>query len=106
MLSPSSASAGGVSLGSDRASGKQTRVGPRGQDIAELGGAADAASSVAGDYADQPIIYQRFAELPTDASGRLYQAGVFWAGGACAIGYRREVGIITNLSEFVPHVLT
>ncbi|GGG48534.1 glutathionylspermidine synthase family protein [Hymenobacter glacieicola] len=81
-------------------------LGREGQDIAELGAAAGTASPVAGDYADQPVIYQRFAELPADANGRLYQAGVFWAGGACAIGYRREVGIITNLSEFVPHVLT
>ncbi|WP_460502447.1 glutathionylspermidine synthase family protein, partial [Hymenobacter agri] len=41
-----------------------------------------------------------------DAQGRRYQAGVFWAGEACAIGFRRDAGLITNLSEFVPHLLT
>ena len=59
-----------------------------------------------GDFASQPQVRQRFAELPQDAQGRRYQAGVFWAGTACAIGYRRDAGFITNLSEFVPHIMS
>ncbi len=58
-----------------------------------------------GDYGHQPAISQRWADLPTDAAGRRYQAGVFWAGEGCAIGFRRANGFITNLSEFVPHRL-
>lgn len=81
-------------------------LGREGQDVAELGGAPGAVAPELGDYAEQPVIYQRFAELPPDGSGRLYQAGVFWAGSGCAIGFRREAGFITNLSEFVPHVVT
>lgn len=62
-------------------------------------------TAVPGDYGHQPHISQRWAELPTDARGRRYQAGVFWAGEGCAIGFRRAAGLITNLSEFVPHLI-
>ena len=58
-----------------------------------------------GDFAAQPQVNQQFIPLPQDRNGNLYQAGVFWAGEGCAIGFRREKGIITNLSQFVPHVL-
>ncbi len=46
----------------------------------------------------------KWAALHTDAQGRRYQAGVFWAGEACVIGFRRDAGLITNLSEFMPHL--
>ena len=45
------------------------------------------------------------ARCQRDAQGRRYQAGVFWAGEACALGFRRDAGLITNLSEFMPHIL-
>ncbi|RPD47784.1 glutathionylspermidine synthase family protein [Hymenobacter sediminis] len=80
-------------------------LGREGQDVAEMGGPTPLPTPEPGDYAEQPHIYQRFAQLPTDAEQRLYQAGVFWSGSACAIGFRREAGVITNLSEFVPHVI-
>ncbi|MFD1467570.1 glutathionylspermidine synthase family protein [Hymenobacter caeli] len=79
--------------------------GREGQNVAEIGPDGLPAAEVPGDFEDQPVLYQRWAELPADAQGRRYQAGVFWAGEACAIGFRREAGLITNLSEFVPHVL-
>ncbi|MBC7448501.1 MAG: glutathionylspermidine synthase family protein [Hymenobacteraceae bacterium] len=78
--------------------------GREGQNVIEqLDGRTQA--EVPGDYGHQPAISQRWAELPTDAQGRRYQAGVFWAGEGCAIGFRRDAGLITNLSEFVPHRL-
>ncbi|MCC9136160.1 glutathionylspermidine synthase family protein [Pontibacter silvestris] len=58
-----------------------------------------------GEYDHQQQVYQQWCELPQDTNGYLYQAGVFWAGEGCAIGFRREKGIITNLSQFVPHLL-
>ncbi|ALW84872.1 glutathionylspermidine synthase [Hymenobacter sedentarius] len=79
--------------------------GREGQNVAEIQPNGTASLEVPGEFAHQPSLYQRWAELPTDAQGRLYQAGVFWAGEACAIGFRREAGLITNLSEFVPHLL-
>ncbi len=79
--------------------------GREGQNVAEIRPDGRTGTEVPGDFAQQPQLYQRWAELATDAQGRRYQAGVFWAGEACAIGFRREAGLITNLSEFVPHVL-
>ncbi|HEX8326366.1 MAG TPA: glutathionylspermidine synthase family protein [Hymenobacter sp.] len=79
--------------------------GREGQNVAEIEPNGHTATEVPGEFGQQPQVYQRWAELPTDAQGRRYQAGVFWAGEACAIGFRREAGLITNLSEFVPHVL-
>jgi len=60
---------------------------------------------VAGEYDAQQQVYQRWCNLSQDSKGYTYQAGVFWAGEGCAIGFRREQGIITNLSQFVPHVV-
>ena len=80
-------------------------LGREGQNVAEIRPDGRPAAEVPGDFGDQPALYQRWAELPTDAQGRRYQAGVFWAGEACAIGFRREAGLITNWSEFVPHIL-
>ena len=57
-----------------------------------------------GEFGQQAQLYQQWAALPTDAQGRRYQAGVFWAGEACVIGFRRDVGLITILSEFMPHL--
>jgi glutathionylspermidine synthase len=61
--------------------------------------------TIAGDYDNQPVVYQAWVDLPHDDQGNLYQAGVFWAGEGCAIGLRRDKGIITNLSQFLPHIL-
>ena len=59
-----------------------------------------------GDYALQPRIWQRFVELPCDGDGDVYQAGVYWAGGACGVGLRRRDGLIVDReAEFVSHVV-
>ena len=79
--------------------------GREGQNVAEIQPDGHASAEIPGEFGQQPQLYQAWAELPTDAQSRLYQAGVFWAGEACAIGFRREAGLITNLSEFVPHIL-
>ena len=50
-------------------------------------------------------VYQAFADLPHDAEMRLYQAGVFWAFEACAVGYRRGGVILDGESPFVGHVV-
>jgi glutathionylspermidine synthase len=78
--------------------------GREGQNVTEMTD-SQTGQTVAGDFVHQPQVRQRYADLPQDKKGRYYQAGVFWAGSACAIGFRREAGFITNLSEFVPHLL-
>ncbi len=79
--------------------------GREGQNVTEIAPDGRTRAEVPGDFGQQPPLYQQWAALPTDAQGRHYQAGVFWAGEACAIGFRRDAGLITNLSEFVPHIL-
>jgi glutathionylspermidine synthase len=80
-------------------------LGREGQNVTEVDNGRTA-QAIAGDFAHQPQMRQRFADLPEDAKGRRYQAGVFWTGAASAIGFRREKGFINNLSEFVPHIIS
>jgi len=40
-----------------------------------------------------------------DAAGNSYQAGVFFAYEACALGYRRGGEILDNYSKFVGHFI-
>lgn len=58
-----------------------------------------------GDYGEQPRIYQQYVQFPTDAAGYSYQAGVFFAGEACGLGFRRGGLILDNGAGFVGHVI-
>ncbi len=58
-----------------------------------------------GDYAHHPAIFQAWAELPRDAAGRSYQAGLFYAWEPCGLGFRRGGEILDNLSKFVSHAM-
>jgi glutathionylspermidine synthase len=78
--------------------------GREGQNVAVFRDGASL-SSTEGEYADQPPVYQQWVALPQDAAGNLYQTGVFWAGEGCAIGYRRDPGIINNTSQFLAHLI-
>lgn len=59
-----------------------------------------------GDYGDYSKIYQQYVDFPTDAAGHRYQAGVFFAGEACALGFRRGGAILDNTAQFVGHIIT
>ncbi len=56
-------------------------------------------------YEGQPAIFQEYVELPKDAVGRSYQAGVFFAYEGCGLGYRRGGEILDNMSKFVGHLI-
>ena len=58
-----------------------------------------------GDYGDYPKIYQEYVEFPKDPAGNAYQAGVFYAGEACGLGFRRGGLILDNSAGFVGHVV-
>ncbi len=58
-----------------------------------------------GPYGNFKPIYQEYVELPKDAKGNSYQAGVFFAYEACGLGFRRGGKILGNMSKFVGHVL-
>lgn len=61
--------------------------------------------SVEGEYEDQPKIYQEYVTFPTDVNGYSYQAGVFYAGEPCALGFRRGGKILNNTAQFVGHLV-
>ncbi len=58
-----------------------------------------------GQYAYQKSVYQQFVDFPTDAKGNHYQAGVFYAFDACALGFRRGGVILDNMSKFIAHMV-
>jgi len=60
---------------------------------------------VEGEYDDQSRIYQEYLDFPTDSAGNSYQAGVFYAGEACALGFRRGGKILDNKAQFVGHLV-
>ncbi|MGX5857911.1 glutathionylspermidine synthase family protein [Dyadobacter jiangsuensis] len=61
--------------------------------------------TAAGEYDAQSRIYQEYVTLPADEGGYTYQAGVFYAGEACALGFRRGGKILDNTAQFVGHVV-
>lgn len=58
-----------------------------------------------GDYGDYPKIYQEYVEFPKDLADNAYQAGVFYAGEACGLGFRRGGLILDNTAGFVGHII-
>ncbi|WP_292663538.1 glutathionylspermidine synthase family protein [Nitratifractor sp.] len=58
-----------------------------------------------GEYGNFPMLYQEYVDLPSDAEGHRYQAGLFFAYESCGLGYRRGGEILDNLSKFVGHVI-
>ncbi len=62
-------------------------------------------TDLGGDYGAFPMLYQEYVDLPQDAEGRKYQAGLFFAYESCGLGYRRGGEIMNNLSKFVGHII-
>ncbi|QKF59188.1 glutathionylspermidine synthase family protein [Aliarcobacter lanthieri] len=58
-----------------------------------------------GEYEGHKAIYQEYIEFPKDEKGNFYQAGVFYAYEACALGFRRGGKILNNMSKFVGHII-
>ena len=62
-------------------------------------------TDLGGDYGAFPMLYQEYVDLPQDAQGHKYQAGLFFAYESCGLGYRRGGEIMNNLSKFVGHII-
>jgi len=58
-----------------------------------------------GEYEGHKAIYQEYIEFPKDEDGNFYQAGVFYAYEACALGFRKGGKILNNMSKFVGHII-
>ncbi|MFT4031256.1 MAG: glutathionylspermidine synthase family protein [Siphonobacter sp.] len=59
----------------------------------------------AGEYEEQNRIYQEYIEFASDSAGNRYQAGVFFAGEGCGLGYRRGGKILDNSAQFSGHIV-
>ena len=71
--------------------------------IVNADGSIDTQTS--GEYEGHKAIYQEYVEFPKDENGNFYQAGVFYAYEACALGFRRGGKILNNMSKFVGHII-
>ncbi|HRF56016.1 MAG TPA: glutathionylspermidine synthase family protein [Campylobacterales bacterium] len=58
-----------------------------------------------GIYGASKSVYQEYVELPSDAVGAHYQAGVFYAYEGAGLGFRKGGKILDNMSKFVGHVM-
>ena len=70
--------------------------------ISALGIALD---KTEGEYAEQNTIFQEYTEFLQDSVGNHYQAGVFFAGEACGLGFRRGGKILDNKAQFCGHLI-
>lgn len=89
----------------NRVSVEKVLFGREGANVRILESNGAVVSAAEGDYGDYEKIYQEYVEFPRDALGQRYQAGVFWAGEACGLGYRRGGKIIDNTAQFVGHIV-
>jgi glutathionylspermidine synthase len=58
-----------------------------------------------GDYGHYPKVYQEYVEFLRDYQGNCYQAGVFFAYEAAALGFRRGGRVIDNTAQFTGHLI-
>jgi glutathionylspermidine synthase len=79
--------------------------GREGANVRVLDASGEVTASVGGEYGGQASIYQAYAEFPTDDAGLRYQAGVFFAGEACGLGFRRGGVILDDRAQFVGHLI-
>jgi len=84
---------------------KKPVFGREGGNVSILDENASELEAVDGDYANHKMLYQAYTELPTDAQGDSYQAGVFYAYEACGLGFRKGGKILDNMSKFVGHIV-
>ena len=79
--------------------------GREGANVRILDASGQVQAEAEGEYDDYPKVYQAFVDFPRDADGHYFQAGVFYAGEACGLGFRRGGQIIDNGAGFVGHLI-
>jgi glutathionylspermidine synthase len=79
--------------------------GREGANVRVLNADGSERDAVEGEYEDYPKVYQEYIDFPQDDDERRYQAGVFYAGAACGLGFRRGGAILNNTASFVGHVV-
>jgi glutathionylspermidine synthase len=84
---------------------EKTLFGREGANIRILDQAGQPMMQKEGDYGDYPKIYQEYIDFLRDYQGNCYQAGVFFAYEAAALGFRRGGRIIDNTAQFTGHLI-
>jgi len=84
---------------------KKPVFGREGSSISIMDENAHVLETAEGDYDNHKMVFQEYTELPTDALGLSYQAGVFYAYEACGLGFRKGGKILGNMSKFVGHIV-
>ncbi len=84
---------------------KKPVFGREGGSVSILDENGQESESIEGDYENHKMVYQAYTELPLDAQGQSYQAGVFYAYEACGLGFRKGGRILDNMSKFVGHIV-
>ncbi len=79
--------------------------GREGANVKIIGADGTVLDEQGGEYGNHKQVYQEYVELPKDADGAKYQAGVFFAYEACGLGFRKGGEIMNNMSKFVSHVI-
>lgn len=81
---------------------KKHAFGREGESVSILSSSGEILTKSNGNYENYPELYQEFAELNSH-NGSFYQANVFYAYEACALGFRKGGEILNNMSKFVSH---
>lgn len=89
----------------DKACVEKVLFGREGANVRILNSDGSVRQAVDGEYSRYPKIYQAYVDFPRDEAGHTYQAGVFYAGDACGLGFRRGGLILDNGAGFVGHVV-
>ena len=84
---------------------KKPIFGREGGSVSILDSDGTSLAKAEGDYDSHTMIYQEYTQLPTDTNGTSYQAGLFYAYEACALGFRKGGLILDNMSKFVGHIV-
>lgn len=84
---------------------RKPMFGREGNNVALYDPDGNIAQQADGPYGHHKVVYQERAYYPTDAAGNIYQAGVFYAWEACALGFRRGGLILDDAAKFVGHLI-
>ena len=89
----------------NKTSVEKVLFGREGANVKILDTSGNAVSETEGEYFEQNKVYQEYVDFLQDAEGSYYQAGVFFAGEACGLGFRKGGKIINNTAQFVGHII-
>lgn len=83
---------------------KKPMFGREGANVEIIEADGSVSFKTSGDYGNNKFVYQEFVEFNEDEN-EYYQAGVFYAYEACALGFRKGSLVLDNLSKFAGHII-